>query len=366
MRLRGVHRSLMRATTPLLFLVAALALGACGRAAPSPPSPASAPTSSSRPEPAVGAPADHVDAALQAALARVVSQSDGHVAVTVLELETGARASIDGGARMPMMSVFKLPLAIVTLAAIDDGTWSLDTAIPIAESELRPNVSPLAEAWKRGQTAPTLETMLRLVLQESDNTAGDKLVTLNGGGAKIMARLASMELRGIDIAEQEIEIAARLNCPSRAAPDGGWTPAAIDACPPPSKDAAIAAAEHEMAEPPNGATADALVAMLARVQRGQVLSEASRRWLLTTLLGTNTGPMRLKGALPSGAQVAHKTGTGRSAGVIVAVNDVGIVTLPSGDHFAIAVLTSGSHADIASSESIIAQLSRASWDAFAR
>ena len=49
-----------------------------------------------------------------------------------------------------------------------------------------------------------------------------------------------------------------------------------------------------------------------------------------------TGHSRLKGQLPAGTPVAHKTGT--LAGVS---DDVGVVTLPNGHHLAIAVFAKG-------------------------
>ena len=55
--------------------------------------------------------------------------------------------------------------------------------------------------------------------------------------------------------------------------------------------------------------------------------------LLSILRRCQTGEARLKGLLPAGTEVAHKTGT--AAGIN---NDVGIITLPNGaGHIAIAV-----------------------------
>ncbi|GAC1548928.1 MAG: hypothetical protein NVS3B10_12430 [Polyangiales bacterium] len=346
----------------------AAALG-CARVTTTSPDAAasSAPSTPSAPALAAATPSPPVDSPLQQALAAIVAGSDGVVGVTVLHLRTGERASVHGGRRLPMMSVFKLPLAVVTLAAIDDGTWTMATRVPIAPSELRPTVSPLAEAWQKGERSPTLETMLRLVLQASDNTAGDKLVTWNGGGAKITARLRAMHASGIDVAEQELEIFARLGCAGTSPPAGGWSTGAIDACPKPTAEAERAAVQREIESSPNGATADGLVDLLAQLDRGTILSDASRRWLRATLLGTTTGPARLKGRLPDGTPVEHKTGTGDTvAGVTVAVNDVGIVQLPTGDRLAIAVLVAGAHGGASSGEGTIARLARASWDAFAR
>ena len=61
---------------------------------------------------------------------------------------------------------------------------------------------------------------------------------------------------------------------------------------------------------------------------------------------SNTGPKRLKGLLPAGTIVAHKTGTGGTQkGITGATNDIGIISLPSGKKIAIAVFVSDSPAD---------------------
>jgi beta-lactamase class A len=72
---------------------------------------------------------------------------------------------------------------------------------------------------------------------------------------------------------------------------------------------------------------------------------------------------RLKGMLPAGTPVAHKTGTGGTRdGVTSATNDVGIITLPNGKHIAIAVFVGDSRADEETREAVIARMAKAAWD----
>ena len=68
----------------------------------------------------------------------------------------------------------------------------------------------------------------------------------------------------------------------------------------------------------------------------------------------------MRGQLPSGTPVAHKTGT-----MAAAVNDVGIVTLPDGaGHLAVAVYVNTLHRTTYRRERTIAQASRALHDYF--
>lgn len=334
------------------LLWGAVGLAACsGRSVPVDPGPKSA--------------ASTHDLALEKTLAAIVAEHDGVVAVSVRHLGTSAHASVNGTKRLPTMSVFKLPLAFVALDAVKQGARRLDEPVPFAEPDLRKEFSPLSEAWHKGEHAPSLETVLVRTLQDSDNAGGDRLVSLLGGGAAITGRLRAAGVEGVDIGEPEIEMFGRLGCPGTKPPPGGWTMVAIGACPAASPEARLAAAKAEIAVSPNVATTDGLVQLLAVIDAKTVLGPQRSQWLLDVMAGTKTGPKRLKGQLPAGARVEHKTGTGDTIeGFNVATNDVGILVLPSGARVAVAVLTAGSTKDLAAREAVLARLARAVWDRF--
>jgi len=318
------------------------------------------------PPPAAGA---AIDARLHAALAALAAGSDGRVSATVRHLRTGQGASLRGDRPQPSMSVFKLPLAVAVLADVDAGRLRLATRVPIAERELR-QVSPIAEAWRRGEErAPTLQSMLEHMLRDSDNTAGDKLVAMLGGGAAVTARLRALGVSGIDVAGPELSRDAALYCGDRPPPEGGWSLAAVAACPPRAPDALGAAVRRAIDAPADSATSDGVVELLARLDRGTILSARSRAMLLAAMAASMTGPARLRAGVPPGTRVAHKTGTSQAfdvpaPGVRLAVNDAGIVTLPNGDRFAIAVFIAGSRAALEEQEALIARMARAAWEAF--
>jgi beta-lactamase class A len=75
------------------------------------------------------------------------------------------------------------------------------------------------------------------------------------------------------------------------------------------------------------------------------------------------GAKRLKGELPAGTVVAHKTGTGGTRnGITSATNDIGIITLPDGRHLAVTAFVSDSAANDDTGDAIIARLAKAAWD----
>ena len=106
-----------------------------------------------------------------------------------------------------------------------------------------------------------------------------------------------------------------------------------------------------------------MVALLSALHQSRGLIPASRAFLLKIMTETTTGPNRLKGLLPPGTEVAHKTGTsGTEKGLTAATNDVGLITLPNGHHVAIAVFLADSKADTATREAVIAQTAKAVWE----
>src|SRR5581483_10350637 len=97
--------------------------------------------------------------------------------------------------------------------------------------------------------------------------------------------------------------------------------------------------------------------------QGKLLSENSQSLLLGWLTNTGIGAKRLKGQLPAGTVVAHKTGTSSTwYGLTRATNDAGIITLPNGKHLAITVFVSDSYASQDDREATIAAMALAAFN----
>ena len=84
------------------------------------------------------------------------------------------------------------------------------------------------------------------------------------------------------------------------------------------------------------------------------------------LKATTTGSARIKGLLPAGTVVAHKTGT---TGTVMdfngSTNDAGVILLPGGGQLAIAVYVKGSTGSLAARELVIARIAKAAFDSWA-
>ncbi|QYO67191.1 serine hydrolase [Leptolyngbya sp. 7M] len=95
----------------------------------------------------------------------------------------------------------------------------------------------------------------------------------------------------------------------------------------------------------------------------RILSSEDVKFLRRLMTETPTGPNRLKGELPKGVVVIHKTGTsGTVDGKTAATKDIGLIQLPDGRYFAIAVFVGDSTADEQTREAVIARIAKAVWD----
>jgi beta-lactamase class A len=170
------------------------------------------------------------------------------------------------------------------------------------------------------------------MLLESDGTASDVLMKLAGGPEAVQAYLTELKISDMIVLDTEKAFAQDHSLQYR-----NWT------------------------------TPEAAVALLRALHERRGLSQQSQTLLLKLMAESTPGAKRLKGLLPPGTVVAHKTGTsGTDNGVTAATNDIGIVTLPNSKHFAIAVFVSDSPVDAATREGVIAKITRAVWDEWSK
>jgi beta-lactamase class A len=314
---------------------------------------------------AAGAATPETDVALEARLREIAARSGGSLGVSALLLAGGRRAAVAGGDRFPMASSYKLPIAIAVLGRVDDGTLTLAQRVPIRRSDLRPGPPGLAQRWRPGQKL-TVGALLSAMIAASDNTACDVLLELVGGPSAVGARLHALGIGEIDVSRPESGLMFDSFGVTAPPPRAQWTLERIQKLtrdvPAASKRAAI---ERFMNDPRDTATPDAVVALLERFTKGELLRPGTTRYLRDMLYSTATGPGRLKGQLPKEAAVAHKTGTCVDRDGFNCTNDVGLIDLPGGRQAAVAVYLKNAAVPDADREKTIADVGRAVYDAWA-
>jgi beta-lactamase class A len=284
-----------------------------------------------------------------------------------LHLSSGRTASLHGDERFPLASVCKLPIAAHILAMVDEGRLSLDEELTIPRYDVWPGVSVVAERWPK-QHRFRLDDLLEWMVAKSDNTAVQTLFRIGGGQSAIAARLRRWQVNGIRLDRSERQCALDAAGVQNAPPVSRWTPTMSDqlaaAIPPAER---LASMRAFLADPRDSATPAATVQLLKKVFDGELLSSKLTARLVEILKATTTGSARIKGLLPAGTVVAHKTGT---TGTVMdfngSTNDAGVILLPGGaGHLAIAVYVKGSTRNTAARELVIAKIAKAAFDSWA-
>ena len=312
--------------------------------------------------PAAGAHASQAPAAasrLEAAFAQLAKQTDGSVGVAVQRIGGGPVYTLNAGQTFPMASTFKIAVAGAVLNRIDKGELKLDTMVTV-DPAIWVQSAGITEQMKHPGVALSVHNLLELMLTRSDNTATDVMVAQAGGAAAVTAWLHKVGVtKGQRIDADTANLIYR----------------ALDITPGPGTfreniDRAFAAdpAKRDMdqkripnapfnSDPRDASTPEAMVQLLAVIQSGKALSASSTKALIAIMERCITGEKRLKGLLPQGTVVAHKTGT-----LMSIANDVGIVSMPDGGKFAIAVFVKGDTKGVDTQERVIAEIARTAYD----
>jgi beta-lactamase class A len=277
--------------------------------------------------------------ALQATLTALTAQFGGRVGMAVQSVGEGWTAQSHGDLYLPQQSVSKLWVAMTMLDAVDRGQLRMSDPVSVTRADLTVFHQPVAMLAMKGDGYhTTIGDLDYRALTTSDNTANDRILRAAGGPNATAAMFARKGIVGIRGGPPEtIKQSATAGLPWRPAYSLGM--AFQDARARLSNDVREAAFNAYVANPSDGAQPNAVVDTLARLVRGELLSPASTRWLLSTMADCKTGWARLKYPLPEGWRIAHKTGTGQDWGRRTAgFNDVGIITAPDGRMYTVAVM----------------------------
>ena len=298
---------------------------------------------------------------LEREIARLARGAGGVVGVSAVHLDTNRRVSLKGGERFPMASTYKVPIAVQLLTRVDKGELRLDQMIQLQEGDLHPGSGTLTDLFNKPGLAISVRNLLELMMLISDNSATDVCLRLAGGPEAVTARMREIGISSIDVNRSTARLIADWIGITQVPAESEWSLTLFrtlsEAVKPEERKAA---ATRFDADPRDTATPEAMVRLLERIYRKDLLKPESAELLLDIMRRCRTGEARLKGMLPLGTEVAHKTGT-----IGGSTNDVGIITLPDdAGHVAIAVFVKSSEKDVSARERTIAEVARAVHDFF--
>jgi beta-lactamase class A len=218
---------------------------------------------------------------LEQQLSSFVAGKSADVGIAALDLNTGESISIKGNTPFPMASTVKVAVAALYLSQVDHGQRSLDDTV-------------------NGQSVRSL--MARMLIH-SDNVATDILLKDLGGPHAVASWLQDNGVTGLHV-DRTI--------------------------------AQLLSARRDLWDRRDSSTPTAMVDLLRRIYKAELIRPESRNYLLDLMARCETGKNRMKALLPNGVAVEHKTGT-----LTGLADDVGFITMPDGHRIAVAIFTRG-------------------------
>ena len=270
---------------------------------------------------------------LTSSIKAILDSKDATVGVSIMTGNASDSLSINGDRPLPMQSVFKYHLALAVLSKIDQGELSFSDMVTITQKDLDNKLwSPIRKRYPEG-TILTLAEVLKYTVAYSDNVGCDLLFKIIEGPKAVERFLHQSGVTEIAIEFNEFEQQKQWRRQYQ-----NWTTA-------------------------NGAN-EAL--RLFYENKQGLLSAKSHEFLWNTMKSSNTGKKLIRGKLPKGTSVAHKTGYSgvNEQGITGARNDIGIVFLPDGRYYYLSVFVSDSSEKSHVNQAIIAEIAKLTWDYF--
>lgn len=233
--------------------------------------------------------------------------------VLAVDPATGAYASLDSRKAFCAASTIKLPVFLALLMAVDAKKVKLDQTLKLNPEYVGGGSGYLQ--WQSLGTKVTVKQTAELMMTVSDNTATNMIIDVLGGKQAVNKTLIKYGFSQ-----------TRIN---NMLPDLGGT---------------------------NKTSPYDLCMIMAKVERGELLSPASKEWMLEVMERCKTKTL-LPAALPPGTRVFHKTGD-----IAAVVGDAGIIQAANGKRYAVAIQCERPWND-RSANALIRDLSKTVYDA---
>lgn len=252
----------------------------------------------------------------QQILALTPENSDLKPGVLLVDLDTGGYVDLNSESAFAAASTIKVPILVAFFQAVDEGNVSLDEVLTMEEQHIAGGSGDM-QYQPAGTEYTALETATKMIVI-SDNTATNMLIDRLGGADFLNQKFLDWGLKNTVIRD--------------LLPDLRGT---------------------------NKTTPKDLVNLLTQLNQGGLVSMKSRDRIFRIMEQTENDSL-LPSGLGRGAVIAHKTGNLKLVSA-----DVGLIDLPNGKRYLLAVIVERNDDDLAA-ESLIRDISKTVYDSFTR
>nr|WP_242018516.1 serine hydrolase [Pseudanabaena sp. FACHB-1998] len=241
-------------------------------------------------------------------------EKDLSMQMMVVDIDSGAFAQIGANQAIAAASTIKTPILVAFFQDVDAGKIKLDEQLEMT-ADVKVGQAGDLQYLPTGTKISALETATKMIVI-SDNTATNMIIKRLGGLAVLNQRFKSWGLNSIVINNQLPDL-----------------------------------------EGTNTISTQDLVTLLAMIDRGKLIEPRSRDRFMDIMRRPITNTLLPQG-IGEEARIIHKTGD-----IGLAVGDAGIVDMPNGKRYAIAVMVKRPDNDQRANE-LIRQISRATYEFF--
>jgi beta-lactamase class A len=219
---------------------------------------------------------------IESRLKEIEAGVKGRLGIAIIDTKTGRFFGQRELERFPLCSTFKVLAAAFVLDRVDKGEEKLDRRVVITKDDIVAN-SPVTQDHIGGE-GMTIAELCEAAITRSDNTAANLLLKSFGGPEALTKYLRTLGDKATRVDRTE--------------------PALND----------VPAGDFR-----DGTTPRAMAYLLQHILLGNVLAKPSETQLIDWMVANKTGDKRIRAGLPSGWNVADKTGTCDGAASDIAV-----------------------------------------------
>ncbi len=241
-------------------------------------------------------------------------EKDLSMQMMVVDLDSGAYVQIGATQSIAAASTIKTPILVAFFQDVDAGKIKLDEPLEMTD-DVKVGEAGDFQFLPTGTKISALETATQMIII-SDNTATNMIIKRLGGTTALTQRFKSWGLNNIVLNNQLPDL-----------------------------------------EGTNTISTQDMVSLLAMLDKGKLIEPRSRDRFMDIMRRPVTNTLLPKG-IGEDARIIHKTGD-----IGLAVGDAGIVDMPNGKRYAIAVMVKRPDNDQRANE-LIRQISRATYDYF--
>ncbi len=287
------------------------------------------------------------------------SITDGVVGVGIIHLETGRELYLNKNERFPMASSVKVPVAVRLMELVDEGKVRLDSMVTVKASDISPGSGVIKYRTRPGKKL-SLRYLLENMLTISDNSATDMIFRAIGGPSGVHATMQNSGIEGMSVDRPIYLVLSNIWGVTGLTEDDPFSMQILNRLMAKvTSKQRIEARRNFFTDTRDTSTPEAMAKLLEKIWREDVLSSRSSKMVLD-IMGRSHGNRRIKGLLPPGTKVYHKTGTIRGG-----LSDVGIVELPNGaGHLVVVVFVKGGKEPMYTAEKTMALIARDAFDYF--